>query len=68
MREYARGSFRLPLDAVFFGAQAAGFLGRTFNDPDRFGKVAFRYEHWLVVGIHGGAMTVTPALLMLVLV
>ena len=40
-----RGSFRPPLDAVFSGDQAAGFLSRTFNDPDRFGKVAFCYEH-----------------------
>jgi NADPH:quinone reductase-like Zn-dependent oxidoreductase len=45
VRDYERGSFRPPLDAVFSGEQAAGFLDRTFNDPDRFGKVAFRYEH-----------------------
>ena len=45
VRDYERGSFRPPLDAVFSGDQAAGFLGRTFNDPDRFGKVAFCYEH-----------------------
>jgi NADPH:quinone reductase-like Zn-dependent oxidoreductase len=45
VRDYERGSFRPPLDAVFSGDQAAGFLGRTFNDPDRFGKVAYCYEH-----------------------
>ena len=45
VRDYERGSFRPPLDAVFSGDQAAGFLSRTFNDPDRFGKVAFCYEH-----------------------
>ena len=67
VRDYERGSFRPPLDAVFSGDQAAGFLGRTFNDPDRFGKVAFCYEHGLVLTTYGGAMSATPALLMSVL-
>ncbi|MCC6318076.1 MAG: zinc-binding alcohol dehydrogenase family protein [Gemmatimonadaceae bacterium] len=43
--DHTRGSFQPVLDSVFCGSEAAGFLDRTFNDPDRFGKVAFVYDN-----------------------
>jgi len=32
------------VDSVFSGEAVAPFLDRTFNDPDRFRKVVFRFE------------------------
>jgi hypothetical protein len=32
------------VDRVFSGGDAAGFLDRTYNAPDRFGKVVYLYR------------------------
>jgi NADPH:quinone reductase-like Zn-dependent oxidoreductase len=42
--DYARGSFEVVLDSVFGADDAAGFLERTYNARDRFGKVVYVYE------------------------
>jgi NADPH:quinone reductase-like Zn-dependent oxidoreductase len=40
---HASGAFPVLIDSVFRGEDAAGFLERSYNDPQRFGKVAFLY-------------------------
>jgi len=41
---YARGDMRVAVDSVFRGDQAGAFLQRTFDAPDRFGKVVYAYQ------------------------
>ncbi|HWI28173.1 MAG TPA: zinc-binding alcohol dehydrogenase family protein [Stellaceae bacterium] len=40
---HAAGEFPVLIDSVFRGEDAAAFLERSYNDPERFGKVAFLY-------------------------
>lgn len=40
---HAAGAFPVVVDGVFGGDDAAGLLDRSYNAPDRFGKVAFLY-------------------------
>lgn len=40
---HAAGEFPVLIDSVFRGSDAAAFLERSYNDPERFGKVAFLY-------------------------
>ena len=42
--DFNAGRLSVPLDRVFTGDDAAGFVERTFNAPDRFGKVVFRHS------------------------
>lgn len=41
---YAEGRFPVIVDSVFSDGDAAGFLDRTYNMPDRFGKVVYLYR------------------------
>lgn len=41
---HAAGQFPVTIDSVFTGTDAAGFLNRSYNAPERFGKVAFLYR------------------------
>jgi NADPH:quinone reductase-like Zn-dependent oxidoreductase len=41
--DYADGAFRVPVDSVFRGDDAAPFLDRTYCAADRLGKVVFSY-------------------------
>jgi NADPH:quinone reductase-like Zn-dependent oxidoreductase len=41
LRDYASGQLHVQLDSVHRGGDAVGFLDRTYNAPDRFGKVVF---------------------------
>jgi NADPH:quinone reductase-like Zn-dependent oxidoreductase len=41
---HASGRFPVLVDRVFSGGDAAGFLDRTYNAPDRFGKVVYLYR------------------------
>jgi NADPH:quinone reductase-like Zn-dependent oxidoreductase len=41
---YSEGRFPVIVDSVFSGGDAAGFLDRTYNAPDRFGKVVYLYR------------------------
>lgn len=40
---HAAGEFPVLIDSVFRGTDAASFLDRSYNHPERFGKVAFLY-------------------------
>lgn len=40
---HAAGEFPVLIDSVVRGDDAAGFLERSYTDPERFGKVAFLY-------------------------
>lgn len=40
---HAAGTFPVLIDGVYGGDDAAGFLDRSYNAADRFGKVVFRY-------------------------
>ncbi len=40
---YSEGRFPVVVDSVFSDGDAAGFLDRTYNAPDRFGKVVYLY-------------------------
>lgn len=42
--DYTAGEFNILVDSVFSGTQIAEFLERTFNHPDRFGKVVYQYD------------------------
>lgn len=44
LRDYATGRLRVVIDSVFTGTQVKEFFERTYHDPDRFGKVIYRYE------------------------
>jgi NADPH:quinone reductase-like Zn-dependent oxidoreductase len=41
--DYRDGRLEVVLDSVFGGDEVAPFFERTFNDPARFGKVAYRF-------------------------
>jgi NADPH:quinone reductase-like Zn-dependent oxidoreductase len=41
---YADGRFPVIIDSVFRDGDAAGFLDRSYNSPERFGKVVFAYR------------------------
>jgi NADPH:quinone reductase-like Zn-dependent oxidoreductase len=41
---YSAGRFPVIIDSVFSDGDAAGFLDRTYNAPDRFGKVVYLYR------------------------
>jgi NADPH:quinone reductase-like Zn-dependent oxidoreductase len=41
---YSAGLFPVIVDSVFSDGDAAGFLDRTYNAPDRFGKVVYLYR------------------------
>jgi NADPH:quinone reductase-like Zn-dependent oxidoreductase len=41
---YAAGRFPVVIDKVFRDGDAAGFLDRTYNSPERFGKVVYAYN------------------------
>jgi NADPH:quinone reductase-like Zn-dependent oxidoreductase len=41
---YAAGRFPVVVDSVFSDGDAAGFLDRTYNAPERFGKVIYLYR------------------------
>jgi NADPH:quinone reductase-like Zn-dependent oxidoreductase len=44
IREYERGEWDVAIDSVFTGDEAGVFLDRTFNAPERFGKVVYAYD------------------------
>jgi NADPH:quinone reductase-like Zn-dependent oxidoreductase len=41
---HSAGHFPVIVDSVFSDGDAAGFLNRTYNAPDRFGKVVYLYR------------------------
>lgn len=41
--DHLAGSLDVTIDSVFGDGDVAGFLDRTFSDPERFGKVVYRY-------------------------
>ncbi|MDB4949483.1 MAG: Alcohol dehydrogenase GroES domain protein [Gemmatimonadetes bacterium] len=43
LSDYAAGTFRVPVDSVFRGDDAAPFLDRTYCSTERLGKVVFSY-------------------------
>lgn len=43
LRDYETGSLSVTIDSVFSGNRVGGFLDRTYNRRDRFGKVTFEY-------------------------
>lgn len=42
--DHAAGRLDVTIDSVLGGTEIAGFLERTCNAPERFGKVVFRYD------------------------
>jgi NADPH:quinone reductase-like Zn-dependent oxidoreductase len=42
--DYSAGKFSVTIDSVFTDNQVADFFNRTFNHPERFGKVVYRYD------------------------
>jgi NADPH:quinone reductase-like Zn-dependent oxidoreductase len=42
--DHAAGHLPVRIDSVFGGQDAVGFLARTYNASDRFGKVVFAYD------------------------
>lgn len=44
LRDYTTESFAVTIDSVFRGDQVGAFFHRTYSDPDRFGKVVYRYD------------------------
>jgi NADPH:quinone reductase-like Zn-dependent oxidoreductase len=44
LRQYATGRLQVPIDSVWTGDQIGEFVDRTYNAPDRFGKVVYKYE------------------------
>jgi len=43
IQEYLSGKFNFPIDSIITGNDIAYFFDRTFNDPERFGKVVYKY-------------------------
>ena len=41
--DYAAGRLSVQIDSVFTGDAVGAFFDRTYNAPDRFGKVVYRY-------------------------
>ena len=44
IEDYGTGDLEVVIDSVYAGQQPADFLRRSFNAPDRFGKVVYRYS------------------------
>lgn len=44
LADYASGQLGVTLDSTYSDDSVAGFLNRTFNDRERFGKVSFLYN------------------------
>ncbi|HET7584239.1 MAG TPA: zinc-binding alcohol dehydrogenase family protein [Gemmatimonadaceae bacterium] len=44
LHDFTAGRIAPVIDSVFTEAAAAQFFDRTYNDPDRFGKVVYRYD------------------------
>jgi NADPH:quinone reductase-like Zn-dependent oxidoreductase len=42
--DYAAGKLPVVIDSTFSGSCAGAFLDRTYNAPERFGKVVFEYQ------------------------
>ncbi|MBD2179216.1 zinc-binding alcohol dehydrogenase family protein [Pseudanabaena sp. FACHB-1998] len=42
--DYAQGNLHVAIDSVYTGKDVAPFFDRTYNSPDRFGKVVYSYE------------------------
>ena len=42
--DYAEGKLPVQIDSVFSGNAVGAFFDRTYNAPDRFGKVVYRYD------------------------
>lgn len=42
--DYCAGALTVTIDSVFSGQQVGAFLARTYNAPDRLGKVVYQYE------------------------
>ena len=43
-RDYAEGEFKVVIDSAFSGGRVGAFLDRTYNAPERFGKVVYEYQ------------------------
>jgi len=43
-REYETGKLKVMIDSTFSGGRAGAFLDRTYNAPERFGKVVYEYQ------------------------
>lgn len=44
LADHAAGRLPVRIDRTFHGTETAEFLERTYNSPDRFGKVVFAYD------------------------
>ena len=44
MEEWSVGRYDVAIDSVFTGQDIGAFVHRTFNAPERFGKVVYKYE------------------------
>ena len=44
LQDYAEGRLQVTIDSVFRGGDIAAFVERTYNQPDRFGKVVYAYD------------------------
>jgi|JI102314A2RNA_FD_contig_91_1005306_length_8503_multi_6_in_0_out_0_4 NADPH:quinone reductase-like Zn-dependent oxidoreductase len=44
IRDIQLNQFKIAIDSVHQGDQIQSFFNRTFNAPDRFGKVVYKYE------------------------
>jgi NADPH:quinone reductase-like Zn-dependent oxidoreductase len=44
IERYQSGSLPVTIDSIHQGSAVAAFFSRTFSDPDRFGKVVYRYD------------------------
>ena len=42
--DYQVGDLEVPIDSIFRGDQVAAFFERTYNAPERFGKVVYSYD------------------------
>lgn len=42
--DYAAGRLEVVIDSIFTGNEIEAFIDRTYNNPDRFGKVVYRYQ------------------------
>ncbi len=45
VEDYAQGNLPITIDSVYKGREVASFFDRTYNSPDRFGKVVYCYEN-----------------------
>ena len=44
IQDYSSGDYDVVIDSIHTGDDVGAFLWRTFNAPDRFGKVVYRYS------------------------